>query len=67
MLRVPRGTMRFTMDLQPRFNYGRETHKLTVSDRGAMFEAGDMHLTHGPEGDWSPAHWPSSTAAEQAE
>jgi GH15 family glucan-1,4-alpha-glucosidase len=45
MLRVPRGTMRFAMDLQPRFNYGRQPHKLTVCDRGAMFEAGDMRLT----------------------
>jgi hypothetical protein len=31
------------MDLQPRFDYGRQT--LTSSDRGAMFEAGGMHLT----------------------
>ena len=45
MLRVPRGTMCFAMDLQPRFNYGRSPHKLTVSGRGAIFEAGDMHLT----------------------
>jgi GH15 family glucan-1,4-alpha-glucosidase len=31
---VPRGTMRFAMDLQPRFDYGRQAHTLTISDRG---------------------------------
>jgi GH15 family glucan-1,4-alpha-glucosidase len=45
VLTVPRGTMRFAMDLQPRFDYGRQAHTLTISDRGAMFEAGGMHLT----------------------
>jgi hypothetical protein len=30
--------MRFAMDLQPRFDYGRQAHTLTISDRGAMFE-----------------------------
>jgi GH15 family glucan-1,4-alpha-glucosidase len=45
MLRVPRGTMQFAMDLQPRFDYGRQPHKLTVTETGAMFEAGDLHLT----------------------
>ena len=40
--------MRFAMDLQPRFDYGRQPHTLTISDRGAMFEekgSGGMHLT----------------------
>jgi GH15 family glucan-1,4-alpha-glucosidase len=45
MLRVPRGTMRFVMDLEPRFDYGRQKHALTISDRGAMFEADGMRLT----------------------
>jgi GH15 family glucan-1,4-alpha-glucosidase len=36
MLTVPRGTMRFAMDLQPRFDYGRQAHTLTISDRDAM-------------------------------
>jgi GH15 family glucan-1,4-alpha-glucosidase len=45
MLHVPRGTMRFVMDLEPRFDYGRQKHTLTISDRGATFEADGMHLT----------------------
>jgi GH15 family glucan-1,4-alpha-glucosidase len=45
MLGVPRGTMRFAMDLEPRFDYGRQKHTLTISDRGAMFEADGMRLT----------------------
>jgi GH15 family glucan-1,4-alpha-glucosidase len=48
VLTVPRGTMRFAMDLQPRFDYGRQEHTLTISDRGAMFEedgSGGIHLT----------------------
>ena len=36
--------MRFAMDLPPRFDYGRRAHTVTISDRGAMFEAGGMHL-----------------------
>ena len=45
VMRVPRGTIRFAMDLQPRFDYGRKDHHLTSTDKGALFEAGDMHLT----------------------
>ena len=48
VLTVPRGTMRFAMDLPPRFDYGRQAHTLTISDRGAMFGeegSGDMRLT----------------------
>jgi hypothetical protein len=44
-LTVPRGTMRFAMDLQPQFDYGRQAHTLTISDRGAMFEADGTHVT----------------------
>jgi GH15 family glucan-1,4-alpha-glucosidase len=45
IMRVPRGTMRFAMHLEPGFDYGRQKHKLTVSDDGAVFEADGMHLT----------------------
>jgi hypothetical protein len=38
LLTVPRGDMRFAMDLQPRFDYSRLGHTLTISDRRAMFE-----------------------------
>ena len=45
VLRVVRGTMRFMLDLQPRFDYGRKPHKLELSDDGAVFQAGDLELT----------------------
>ena len=34
-----------TCDLQPRFDYGRQQHKLTVSEHGAVFEGDGGHLT----------------------
>jgi GH15 family glucan-1,4-alpha-glucosidase len=45
MLRVVRGTMRFVAEIKPRFDYGRRPHKLEIFDDGAVFDAGDMHLT----------------------
>jgi GH15 family glucan-1,4-alpha-glucosidase len=47
-LRVVRGTMRFTMDLQPRFDYGRTPHKLEFSGDGAVFTSNGMSLTVHP-------------------
>ncbi len=45
-LRVARGTMRFELEIQPRFNYGRAGHKVELSKAGAVFRAGDgTHLT----------------------
>src|SRR5271165_4266738 len=44
-LRVVRGTMRFVMDFQPRFDYARQPHKLELSDDGAVFQADGMELT----------------------
>ena len=45
-LRVARGTMRFELDIQPRFNYGRAKHTVEMADEGAMFRADDgMVLT----------------------
>ena len=45
-LRVARGTMRFEMEIQPRFNYGRTRHTVEVTEEGAVFRAEDgMHLT----------------------
>ncbi len=47
-IRVVRGTMRFAIGIQPRFDYGRKTHKLEFSDNGALFRADDLELTvHG--------------------
>ncbi len=45
IMRVPRGTMRFTMNLQPRFDYARARHKTELSGHGAMFASDDMRLT----------------------
>jgi GH15 family glucan-1,4-alpha-glucosidase len=44
-LRVARGTMRFVIDIQPRFDYGRAKHSVEVTENGAMFRAGAMELT----------------------
>jgi GH15 family glucan-1,4-alpha-glucosidase len=45
-LRVARGTMRFEMEIQPRFNYGRSSHTLEPNEAGAVFRADDgTHLT----------------------
>jgi GH15 family glucan-1,4-alpha-glucosidase len=38
-LRVPRGTMRFAMDLQPRFDYARAQHTVDITENGAVFRA----------------------------
>jgi GH15 family glucan-1,4-alpha-glucosidase len=45
LIRVVRGTMRFKVDLQPRFDYGRRPHKLELHDDGAVFQADGMELT----------------------
>jgi pentatricopeptide repeat protein len=45
-LRVARGVMRFEMEIQPRFDYGRAGHTLEAHEAGAVFRADDgMHLT----------------------
>ena len=51
MLRVVRGTMRFVVDIKPRFDYGRRSHKMEISDDGVVFDAGGMHLTLHPVGE----------------
>jgi pentatricopeptide repeat protein len=40
-LRVARGTMRFVVDLQPRFDYGRAKHTVEITDAGAVFRSAD--------------------------
>jgi GH15 family glucan-1,4-alpha-glucosidase len=39
MVRVVRGVMRFRIDCQPRFNYGRDEHQTEVSANGAVFRS----------------------------
>ena len=47
-IRVVRGVMRFAIEIQPRFDYGRKPHKLELSEHGAMFASDGMQLTmHG--------------------
>ncbi len=41
MLRVARGTMKFELELQPRFDYGRASHKVEVTENGAVFRGAD--------------------------
>ena len=38
-IRVNRGTMKFAMDLQPRFDYARQGHTVEVTDDGATFRS----------------------------
>ena len=43
MLRVVRGTMSFTAEIQPRFAYGRASHRIVPSEgNGAMFVSDDQ-------------------------
>jgi len=45
-LRVARGTMKFEVEVQPRFNYGRSGHTVEVTEAGAVFRGADgMELT----------------------
>jgi GH15 family glucan-1,4-alpha-glucosidase len=45
-LRVARGQMKFVIELQPRFDYGRASHSMDITDTGAVFRtAGGMELT----------------------
>src|SRR5919106_1466837 len=45
LVRVVRGTMRFRMEIQPRFDYGSKPHELQLSDNGALFVSDDLTLT----------------------
>jgi GH15 family glucan-1,4-alpha-glucosidase len=38
-IKVNRGTMKFAMDLQPRFDYARRSHTVEVTDGGAVFRS----------------------------
>ena len=52
-IQVVRGSMRFVMEIKPRFDYGRLPHKLEINDEGAVFHADGLELTMhsvGPRG-----------------
>jgi pentatricopeptide repeat protein len=56
LLRVARGTMQFQVDIQPRFDYGRDKHTVEVTDAGAVFRsASGMELTFHTAGRITPA------------
>ena len=44
-LHVVRGTMRFVMEIQPAFDYARQSHKVEMTDDGVVFEADGQELT----------------------
>ena len=45
-VRVARGQMQFVIELQPRFDYGRASHNVDITDAGAVFRtSGGMELT----------------------
>jgi GH15 family glucan-1,4-alpha-glucosidase len=45
LLRVVRGSMRFVVDVKPRFDYGRQEHHLEVTEEGAIFHTDQLELT----------------------
>ena len=52
-VRVVRGVMRFAIQIEPRFDYGRKPHKLDITESGVVFASDGLELTvHGiaPEG-----------------
>jgi GH15 family glucan-1,4-alpha-glucosidase len=44
-IKMVRGTMKFRIQIHPRFNYGRTPHKLDYSEHGALFHTDDMELS----------------------
>jgi GH15 family glucan-1,4-alpha-glucosidase len=44
-IKVVRGVMRFAVEIQPRFDYGRKPHELIRTDEGGVFRSDDMELT----------------------
>ena len=44
IIQVVRGTMRFTIHCDPRFDYGRQPHELHVTEGGAVFSTPDLTL-----------------------
>ncbi|MFL6241160.1 MAG: glycoside hydrolase family 15 protein [Actinomycetes bacterium] len=53
VVRVVRGTMSFVLEIQPRFDYGRQPHKTEITENGITFEGDDglllaLHLARRP-------------------
>jgi GH15 family glucan-1,4-alpha-glucosidase len=45
MVRCVRGVVELDVEIAPRFDYGRRTHKAHLTDNGAVFESDGMQLT----------------------
>jgi GH15 family glucan-1,4-alpha-glucosidase len=45
LVRVVRGSMRFVIEVQPRFDHGRRPHETEITGAGAFFRAPDVTLT----------------------
>jgi GH15 family glucan-1,4-alpha-glucosidase len=45
LVRVVRGTMTVVAEIQPRFDYAREPHKIEVTSEGAVFSSDNLALT----------------------
>ncbi len=45
LVRCVRGEMTFTVDLAPRFDYGRETHEVHLTEAGAVFRGSQTSMT----------------------
>jgi GH15 family glucan-1,4-alpha-glucosidase len=45
LVRVVRGEMEFTLECEPRFDYGRARHELETTDRGVIFRSGELQLS----------------------
>ncbi|WP_200215439.1 glycoside hydrolase family 15 protein [Micromonospora coerulea] len=59
MLRVVRGTMRFRVACEPRFNYGRDPHELYVYPEGQVFRSPGLSLSV------SIVRYPGTTPSQQ--
>jgi GH15 family glucan-1,4-alpha-glucosidase len=48
MVRCVRGQIRFVIECAPRFDYGRQSHELELTEHGAVFQSPSLRLTlHG--------------------
>src|SRR5687767_12137664 len=45
MVQCVRGRMSFQIDVAPRFDYGRQPHRVEVTDEGAVFRTAELALT----------------------
>ena len=50
-IRTVRGTMKFVMEVKPRFDYGRAPHTVEMTDDGFVFRSGGISLTLHPVGE----------------